>query len=271
MLENSSAELDDILVVEEIKKSLGPKNGRLEILGGIDFSAKSGEFLTIVGPSGCGKTTLLMALSGLYTPDSGQVLFQGEPVSGPPDGLAVVFQDYSRSLLPWKKNLQNVLFGMRRMDASKQEKISIAMEMLEAVGLKGFEDKFPWELSGGMQQRVAIARALATRSKLLLLDEPLAAVDAQTRADMQDLMLRLAREYGKTCILVTHDVDEAVYMADRIVVLSNRPTSVVEVIDVPLKAPRDHLTTVEDPEYLRIRHEVIMRIRSFKQKKTTSG
>lgn len=255
----------DILSVKGLEKSLGSKNERLKILGGIEFSAKPGEFLTIVGPSGCGKTTLLMSLAGLYDPDAGQVLFEGQKVDGPPAGLSVVFQDYSRSLLPWKKNLANVLFAMRRLEMPKPEKEALAREMLEAVGLKGFEDRYPWELSGGMQQRVAIARALATRSKLLLLDEPLAAVDAQTRSDMQDLLLKLAKQFNKTCILVTHDVEEAVYMADRIVVLSKRPTYVVEEIEVPLAKPRDHLTTREDPEFLRIRHEVIEQIRSFKQ------
>lgn len=263
MLDDRTASAD-ILTVSGLEKSLGKKAQQLKILGGIDFRARPGEFLTIVGPSGCGKTTLLMSLAGLYVPDAGQVLFQGHQVSGPPEGLAVVFQDYSRSLLPWKRNLANVLFGMRRASGTRQEKEAIAREMLEAVGLKGFEDRYPWELSGGMQQRVAIARALATRSKLLLLDEPLAAVDAQTRADMQDLLLRLAKQFNKTCILVTHDVEEAVYMADRIVVLSKRPTTVIEEIDVPLAKPRDHLTTREDPEFLRIRHEVIARIRSFK-------
>ncbi|MCB1349643.1 MAG: ABC transporter ATP-binding protein [Maritimibacter sp.] len=263
MLDDRTAPAD-ILTVSGLEKSLGKKAQQLKILGGIDFRARPGEFLTIVGPSGCGKTTLLMSLAGLYVPDAGQVLFQGHQVSGPPEGLAVVFQDYSRSLLPWKRNLANVLFGMRRASGTRQEKEAIAREMLEAVGLKGFEDRYPWELSGGMQQRVAIARALATRSKLLLLDEPLAAVDAQTRADMQDLLLRLAKQFNKTCILVTHDVEEAVYMADRIVVLSKRPTTVIEEIDVPLAKPRDHLTTREDPEFLRIRHEVIARIRSFK-------
>lgn len=257
---------EDILVVDGLEKSLGARAARLKILDGIDFRVRSGEFLTIVGPSGCGKTTLLMALAGLYLPDAGEVRFEHKPVNGPPPGLAVVFQDYSRSLLPWKNNLQNVLFAMRRLQGTKAEKRATAVEMLAAVGLEGFEDKYPWELSGGMQQRVAIARALATRSKLLLLDEPLAAVDAQTRADMQDLLLRLAQQFNKTCILVTHDVEEAVYMADRIVVLSRRPTCVVEELEVSLAKPRDHLTTREDPEFLRIRHDVIEHIRSFKQK-----
>ncbi|MCO6188409.1 ABC transporter ATP-binding protein [Rhizobium sp. L1K21] len=262
---SADAKAESILSAKGLEKSLGPKGSAIKILGGIDFSAKAGEFLTIVGPSGCGKTTLLMAIAGLYSTDAGQVLFQGKTVDGPPEGLAVVFQDYSRSLLPWKRNLANVLFGMRRLGVSKQEKEAIAREMLAAVGLKGFEDKYPWELSGGMQQRVAIARALATRSKLLLLDEPLAAVDAQTRADMQDLLLKLAKQFNKTCILVTHDVEEAVYMADRIVVLSKRPTRVVEEIEVPLAKPRDQLTTREDAAFLKIRHEVFERIRSFKE------
>lgn len=256
---------EDVLVVDGLEKSLGAKNSLLKILDGINLKAREGEFLTIVGPSGCGKTTLLMSLAGLYRADSGSVSFQGQMISAPPEGLAVVFQDYSRSLLPWKKNLQNVLFAMRRLSASKEEKVAIAHEMLEAVGLNGFEDNYPWELSGGMQQRVAIARALATRSKLLLLDEPLAAVDAQTRSDMQDLLLRLAKQFKKTCVLVTHDVEEAVYMADRIVVLSNRPTCVVQEIQVDLAKPRDQLTTRENPDFLHIRHQVIELIRSFKK------
>lgn len=264
MNSEGTAGSEKILSVRGLEKSLGPKGASLKILGGLDFHLNAGEFLTIVGPSGCGKTTLLMSLAGLYDIDSGEVNFQGKSVNGPPEGVAVVFQDYSRSLLPWKKNLQNVYFGMRRLPGTKDEKLATATEMLEAVGLKGFEDKYPWELSGGMQQRVAIARALATRSKLLLLDEPLAAVDAQTRADMQNLILGLAKKFGKTCILVTHDVEEAVYMADRIVVLSQRPTTVVEDIIVPLAKPRDQLTTREDGEFLRLRHHVIEQIRKQK-------
>lgn len=254
-----------VLDVRRIGKSLGNGAKALRILDGVAFDARPGEFLTVVGPSGCGKTTLLMCLAGLYGCDEGEVHFAGSRVTEPPEGLAVVFQDYSRSLLPWKRIIPNILFGMRRLSGTKAEKHALATEMLRAVGLEGSGDLYPWQLSGGMQQRVAIARALATRSKLLLLDEPLAAVDAQTRADLQDLLLRLAREYGKTCILVTHDVDEAVYLADRVVVLSKRPTRVVEVIDVPLGETRDQLTTREDKTFLRIRHEVIEHIRPSKR------
>lgn len=253
-----------VLAVRGVEKSLGRTTG-VRILDGVSFDAKPGEFVTVVGPSGCGKTTLLMCLAGLYTCDSGEVNFAGHTTTEPPEGLAVVFQDYSRSLLPWKRVIPNILFGMRRLSATRSEKIAIAQEMLAAVGLEGSEDLYPWQLSGGMQQRVAIARALATRSKLLLLDEPLAAVDAQTRSDLQDLLLRLASKYRKTCVLVTHDVDEAVYLADRVVVLSKRPTRVVEVIDVPLGAQRDQLSTRESETFLRIRHEVIEHIRPPKR------
>jgi NitT/TauT family transport system ATP-binding protein len=206
-----------------------------------------------------------MCLAGLYALDAGEIVFDGATVTDPPAGLSIVFQDYSRSLLPWKSNIANVLFGMRRVEAAAAEKHALANDILNAVGLSGFADHYPWELSGGMQQRVAIARALATRSRLLLLDEPLAAVDAQTRADMQDLLLDLARRFQQTCVLVTHDVDEAVYLADRVVVLSMRPTSVVEEINVPLPKPRDQIETRESAPYLEIRHDVLSRIRDMKR------
>ena len=170
-----------------------------------------------------------------------------------------------RSLLPWKSNLDNVVFGMRRVaDASRREKRWRARELLVNLGLEGFEGHYPWQVSGGMQQRVAIARALAARSRLLLLDEPLAAVDAQTRAEMQDLLLDLAARYRQTCLLVTHDVDEAVYVADRVLVLARRPTRIVSDLAVPLPKPRDQIETREDRVYLDIRHNVLSRIRAMK-------
>ena len=260
--------MSDLLKVDGIAKSFGG----LEIIKGLSLSAAEGEFLSVVGPSGCGKTTLLMSIAGLLGIDAGAVHFDGRPISEPPPGLAVVFQDYSRSLLPWKSNLDNVVFGMRRLSglnaATKREK---AAQVLTGVGLSGFEKYYPWQVSGGMQQRVAIARALATNSRLLLLDEPLAAVDAQTRADMQDLLLELARTYKQTCLLVTHDVDEAVYLADRVVVLSKRPTAVVESIDVALPKPRDQITTRADPVYLQIRAHVLSRIRAMQSAPAASS
>jgi NitT/TauT family transport system ATP-binding protein len=207
-----------------------------------------------------------MCFSGLLAPTSGKVGFEGQTVRDPPHGLAVVFQDYSRALLPWKNNLDNVLFGMRRVvGMSDTEKRSQAKDILAAVGLAGFESHFPWQVSGGMQQRVAIARGIASQSRLLLLDEPLAAVDAQTRADMQDLILELAAKYRQTCLLVTHDVEEAVYMADRVLVLGPRPTKVVREIKVDLARPRDQLSTREHANFLSARHDVLSLIRGMRQ------
>jgi NitT/TauT family transport system ATP-binding protein len=256
-----------LMTVRALRKSYGGPQLPYPVIDGVSFAAAPGEFLVVVGPSGCGKTTLLMMLAGLSRPDAGEVAFRGRPLLGEtPAGVAIVFQDYSRSLFPWKTNLANVLFGMRRRDGlSAAEKARAARSLLDDVGLAGFETHYPWQLSGGMQQRVAIARGLASQSELLLLDEPLAAVDAQTRADMQDLLLAIAKRYGQTCILVTHDVDEAVYMSDRIVVLSNRPTRVVREVPVELPKPRDQIETRETAVYLRLRHEVLSLIRAMRR------
>jgi NitT/TauT family transport system ATP-binding protein len=257
--------MDMMLHAEGLAKAYGTGVNALKILDGISFSVGKGEFVSIVGPSGCGKTTLLMALAGLLKLDSGSLSFKGKMLNGPSPGIAVVFQDYSRSLFPWKSNLENVVFGMvRNVTMAKAEKLARGRELLTAVGLDGFADHYPWQLSGGMQQRVAIARGLASQSELLLLDEPLAAVDAQTRADMQDLLLDLAVRFEQTCILVTHDVDEAVYMADRVVVLTRRPTRVDHDIVVDLGKKRDQITTREDPRFLEIRHDVMAAIRRFR-------
>ena len=255
-----------LLAADTVTKSFGTTSST-EVLGGVSFSVTEGEFVSVVGPSGCGKTTLLLALSGLLRPDGGDVSFAGASVrGGTPPGLAIVFQDYSRSLLPWKTNLGNVLFGMRRVnDVSAAQKTERAMALLDSVGLNGFERHYPWQVSGGMQQRVAIARGIASQSRLLLLDEPLAAVDAQTRAEMQDLLLGIAKQYGQTCVLVTHDVEEAVYMGDRILVLSNRPARVVREIAVALPRPRDQIETRESAPFLAIRHEVLSLIRSMRR------
>ena len=256
--------METVLDARDLVKSYGTGPEALRILGGISFSVKKGEFVSVVGPSGCGKTTLLFALAGLHGVDQGTVTFQGRPVTAPPIGIAVVFQDYSRSLFPWKTNIDNVMFGMARTGFSKAEKRDRAEELLGAVGLADFTGKFPWQLSGGMQQRVAIARGLASQSELLLLDEPLAAVDAQTRADMQDLVRELAERFEQTCVLVTHDVEEAVYMADRVVVLSRRPTVVDHEIIIDLPRQRDQLETREHPNFLAARHDVMSRIRTFR-------
>lgn len=261
-----------LLSVKHLTKSIGQGAAALRIIADIDFSVREGQFVSMVGPSGCGKTTLLMCLAGLVPVSGGSIGFFGVPLAGPAPGISVVFQDYSRSLLPWKSNLDNVVFGMRRVpDASRREKRERARELLVNLGLEGFVSHYPWQVSGGMQQRVAIARALAARSRLLLLDEPLAAVDAQTRAELQDLLLELAARYRQTCLLVTHDVDEAVYVADRVLVLARRPTRIVADLAVPLPKPRDQIETREERVYLDIRHDVLSRIRAMKTSPTVPG
>ena len=251
----------DVLRVERLEKSYGAGGPR--VLGGIGFQVRQGEFVSLVGPSGCGKTTLLTLLAALAPPDSGQVVFEGRAIAAPPPGIAVVFQDYRSSLFPWRSNRENVVLGMLRdRTLPRRARHDRATALLARVGLQGYENAYPWQVSGGMQQRVAIARALACEPRLLLLDEPLAAVDAQTRAEIQDLILALAAERGQTCVLVTHDVEEAIYMADRVLVLTSRPTSVREDIAVELPRPRDQFTTREAPHFLALRHHILSLIRS---------
>jgi NitT/TauT family transport system ATP-binding protein len=233
-----------------------------QILDDLSFEVKRGEFISLVGPSGCGKTTLMTCLAGLQRADSGTLTFRSIPISAPPVGTAVVFQDYSRSLLPWQRNLGNVIVGMRRRsDLSRRDKQLLAVDLLASVGLAGFEDYYPWQISGGMQQRVAIARALASQPELLLLDEPLAAVDAQTRWELQDLLLQIADRFSQTCVLVTHDVEEAIYLASRVLVLSRRPARIIADISVDLPRKRDQLTTREHPAFLALRHQILDQIR----------
>lgn len=225
----------------------------------ISAEVSAHQISVIVGPSGCGKSTLLRIISGLDQPTSGQVRFEGAPVDGVPEGLAMVFQDYSRSLYPWMRVRKNVAFPIRHLPAKERaERVAFA---LEEVGLRGKEQLYPWEMSGGMQQRVAIARALASHPKLLLMDEPFASVDAQTRADLEDLVMRIQQELGITVLVVTHDIDESVYLADRIFVLSPPPSVVTEVIEVDLPRPRDHVRTKTDPRFVDIRSHVTQLLR----------
>jgi NitT/TauT family transport system ATP-binding protein len=226
----------------------------------ISLDARPGELVCIVGPSGCGKSTLLRAVAGLLAPTSGEVRLDGEPVRGVPAELAMVFQDYSRSLFPWLSVRGNVELPLRgQIDrAQRRER---AEEALTQVGLGGQGGRYPRQLSGGMQQRVAIARALAHRPALLLLDEPFASVDAQTRADLEDLLLRVRAEHDMTVLLVTHDIDEAVYLADRVVVLTPAPARVAAVLDVDLPAERDQIGTRAAPEFVRLRTEAARLLR----------
>lgn len=242
---------------------LGHAYGDKQVLSEIDFSLARGEFLSIVGPSGAGKTTLLQCLAGLRQPTQGRIVFEGEPISGPPRDMTVVFQDYSRSLMPWLSVLSNVTLPLRsRLPRAQREER--ARQALADVGLAAAEKQYPWQLSGGMQQRVAIARALACDPAAIVMDEPFASVDAQTRADLEDLVLRIGHRRGVTIVLVTHDIDESVYLADKVLVLSGAPATVAAFIPVELGAPRDQIATKAMPEFARLRSQVYGLIRDAK-------
>ena len=245
------AELQQTFVVNGVTR---------HVLDGVDLEIRTGETVCVVGHSGTGKSTLLRCVAGLQRPSGGDVAVAGQAVAGPPDGLAVVFQDYGRSLMPWLRIRENVTLPLRR-SLSRKERNARAVEALAAVGLEGVERLYPWQVSGGMQQRVAIARALAYRPQVLLMDEPFASVDAQTRADLEDLVVRIAAESGLTLMVVTHDIDEAVYLGDRVVVLAGKPARIAADLEVDLPPGRDQLTTKAESEFLRLRGEVMSLIR----------
>ncbi|MEW9534725.1 ABC transporter ATP-binding protein [Microbispora sp. NPDC049125] len=230
--------------------------GAYRALDGVKLTVADGELVCVVGPSGCGKSTLLRSVAGLVQPTGGRILLDGVPVSQTPDNLAVVFQDYSRSLFPWMSAAANVALPLRRKGMDRAQRRTAAMEALEQMGLADAAGKYPWEMSGGMQQRVAIARALAFRPSLLLMDEPFGSVDAQTREDLEDLVLRVCAHHGMTIMLVTHDIDESVYLGDRVVVLSRAPGTVAGDLHVSLPSPRDQIVTREHETFVRLRAEV---------------
>jgi NitT/TauT family transport system ATP-binding protein len=236
-------------------------------LAEVTFDVLRGELLAIVGPSGAGKTTLLRLLCGLMHPTAGSVHLDGHLVTSPPREAAIVFQDYGRSLFPWLNVTRNVMFPLRRDGVTRAEKHAQVERALSEVGLEGVGSKYPWQLSGGMQQRVAIARALVSRPEILLLDEPFASVDALTRTELQDLVLRLHEHEvkGVTIVHVTHDIDEAVYLADRVLVLSGTPGRIVASVDVPLPRPREQTGTRSSLEFLELRNELHGLIASYRQ------
>jgi NitT/TauT family transport system ATP-binding protein len=257
-----------MLEVAQLGKTYGEGEGATHAIGSIGFAIEEKEFVCVVGPSGCGKTTLLKCMAGLLEPSAGTVELRGRRVTGPPPEMALVFQEYSRSLLPWMSVRGNITLPLRHKKLGKGETARLVEEAVEAVGLTRFIDRYPWELSGGMQQRVAIARALAYQPEILLMDEPFASVDAQTRGDLEDLVLRVREQFGVTVLFVTHDIDESVYLADRIVVLTPSPTEVREVLSVDLPHPRDQVDTKELPEFARLRAHVY---RLIKREQPTGG
>ena len=231
------------------------------VAANISFDVKAGEIVSIVGPSGCGKTTLLKALAGLIRPTGGTIRFQGKVVQGVPDRLAIVFQEYGRSLLPWTTVNGNIELPLRYQSIPSDERRRRVAESLQAVDLSGFGERYPWQLSGGMQQRVAIARALAYQPKLLLMDEPFASVDAQTRADLEDLVAAVRDRFGITMVLVTHDIDESVYLSDRVIVLSRPPSTVLAQVRIELPRPRDQIKTKATQQFVEKRSEIAQMIR----------
>jgi NitT/TauT family transport system ATP-binding protein len=246
-----------MLRIEALTKTYG-QNGTPGAcaLGGVSFDVPRGAFVSLVGPSGCGKSTLLQCVCGLMRPTSGRVTLGGREIVSPPPEMALLFQNAAASLFPWFTILGNIRFVLRRIAGSKAEKTALAMEALRSVGLAGFAGHYPWQLSGGMQQRAALARGLAYGADILLLDEPFASVDAQTREELEDLLAGVAASQGKTVLFVTHDIDEAVYLSDTVVALTPPPARVAAVLPIELPRPRDQIASRERRDFLDARKAI---------------
>jgi NitT/TauT family transport system ATP-binding protein len=245
---------DELIAVDGIRKGFPARRGETLAIRDISLALHEGEFLALVGPSGCGKTTLLRSISGLIPTDQGEIRYRDRRVDGVLPTLQVVFQDYNRSLFPWLSVQKNVAFAARGVDkATASERVRGALEL---VGLTEFAGHYPWQLSGGMQQRVAIARSIAAHAELLLMDEPFASVDAQTRISLEMMLLELWERLGLSVLFVTHDIEEAILLSDRVLVLSSRPSTVIAELEVDLPRPRDQLKTKELPRFLELREEV---------------
>ncbi|WP_437935556.1 ABC transporter ATP-binding protein [Sorangium sp. So ce341] len=225
-----------VLRIERLTRRFEGERGPVTALDGVSFDVRRRELISVIGPSGCGKSTLIRVVAGLDAPSAGEVLIDGAPVAGPGADRGMVFQSYT--LFPWLTVMKNVMFGLKMRGLGGGEAERIALEWLEVVGLSGFADHYPSQLSGGMKQRVAIARALANEPRILLMDEPFGALDAQTRASMQAHLLRIWARVDVTILFITHDLDEAIYLSDRIVVLGANPGRVLEIVEVPVARPR---------------------------------
>ncbi|MEY2785971.1 MAG: hypothetical protein RL277_2183 [Planctomycetota bacterium] len=238
----------DKVVVRGVEKRFERKQDELLALSAVDLSVAEGEFVCLLGPSGCGKSTLLNIIGGFETPTAGTVTIDGQAVTGPDPRRVFVFQEYG--IFPWASVWDNVALGLRKL--SKDEQARIIQRTIDLVGLKGFEKSFPSELSGGMRQRVAVARALAVKPDIVLMDEPLGALDSLTRMQMRSEILRIWQEEKMTILFVTHDIDEALQLADRIVVMSPRPGRIAEIVEVRQEHPR----VIGSPEYVRVKHRL---------------
>lgn len=236
--------------------NLNVRFGMRTILDAINFDVREGEFLCIVGSSGSGKTTLLRVLAGLARPAEGKVLFSAAEISGPSRDRAIIFQDYSKALLPWRTVRGNISLSLEARSVPAQDRDAVIDELVAKMGLTRAQNQYPGQLSGGMQQRVQIARCLAQEPKILLMDEPFGALDAMTRQALQDEILQLAGDKKMTVVFITHDLEEAIYLGDRVVVLGGAPATVIEMLEVGLPRPRNQLTTREDARFLAHRHRL---------------
>lgn len=247
--------------IRNISKDFGVAEAKRNILNKVDFSIEKGSFVSLLGASGCGKSTLLQIIAGLQNADSGEVRLEDKVVDAPPFQMLYLFQQYTKSIFPWRTVKDNIAFGMEsRKKWSRREIDERCERLIRLVGLEGYGQYYPRQLSGGMQQRVAIARALACEPDVLLMDEPFSAVDAMTRASLQDLVLELWRSLGLTILFVTHDIEEAVYLSDRVLVLHRSPMNLALDMPIDLPYPRDHLTTPELPDFLKCRHRLFEEI-----------
>ena len=245
-----------ILQAVDVAISFGAGSAQRTVLEGMNLAIAEREFVCIVGPSGCGKTTLLRVMAGLLPASAGEARFQGRRVDAPQTELAIVFQDYGRALLPWRTVTGNVALALEARGTPKSEYAGRIAPLLEQLKLSEHADKFPAQLSGGMQQRVQIARCLAQEPTVLLMDEPFGALDAITRQTLQDEFARIVGAEGRTVLFVTHDLEEAIYLGDRVIALSTNPGRIAEIVDIDLPRPRDQLSTREDRRFLEYRHRL---------------
>lgn len=248
------------IVINNVSLQYSTQASSLTVLKDISLSVNKGELVVLLGPSGCGKSTILNLLAGFIQPDQGKILYQGQPVLKPGPERGMIFQQ--PNLFPWLTVLDNVTFGLRLTRHNKREVIRKAEEWINKVGLNGFAQHYPWQLSGGMKQRVALARAWVAQPEVLLLDEPFGALDAQTRLMMQELLRGAWMDTETTLLFVTHDVDEAIFLADRVLIMSARPGEIVSDIRLPFARHRDIETLVESDEYRRIRQQILHQVRT---------